>query len=831
MKDQINKHTDMASVDRNLDSKPSRSSIPLRLGLIASGLLVFETGASIWLQSESAWRFSTLAICTAAWLLGMTCYLAATVARVSSHVQWLILACLIGELWGSAYVDRMNYSPSTVSHTDNEMIGEYSAQALGHGYNPYMWNFSDATRAYRDQGLRITTFLDGSPQNRVTYPALPTLLVFAFGRIGLGQARLIGLIFHTILLILIFVNTPVQLRVFLALPLFAIRDFVVNTLTGLQDVVWSTMLVGMVLAWNRPTLRAVLFGLACAYRQQAWLVAPFLLIYMWNELTPANSLIGSGPGPTLQMSHQGVRSVLRDQRLRAIGYFAAIGFGVFLLINLPFMLWDFRSWTLGVFEPTYAAFNVYSQGLGALSQYNLVQLPRQFYAGLQLSSLAIMLIIHWRHPRRVGQAFWVFPGIFFWLYYRGLTNYWLYWIPPFLVAIAHYRWHVSARTETDQRWRWTAAFAAAIVAANLVWGILLLRQPPAIRADLLYPISSSNKGYVSQLNLIVANSTDRVLRPRFSVQHDSLQPLPWDIESGPEQLLPGQSATYVIGKYSAWRDFAAGRGAQVVITDASNDYSLRAVIDVPGDPTFDSPDRIINPAFIFWSPPQNSPAGWAWYSSDRADGRPRLDQVDGRRALVFPVQDGTGLLSQTVTFPGPFAIWVRPVALRSDESRESYGLQFDDAQHRLRVLFGDREGSEQVNEDVAVWYVRAPLDQWSRQEVDLGGLYAHFGWELPAYSVRSQQGLEFAARQVTLRLIVSGLHASHVFGPIEQDPGFASPRSLVEEAIAHPDDYYVNMGDEYCRQRNVDLAREAYRHALAYNPGNPLAQLGVESCP
>jgi uncharacterized membrane protein len=39
----------------------------------------------------------------------------------------------------------------------------------------------------------------------------------------------------------------------------------------------------MVLVWQRPTLRAVLFGLACAYRQQPWLVAPFLLICIWNE--------------------------------------------------------------------------------------------------------------------------------------------------------------------------------------------------------------------------------------------------------------------------------------------------------------------------------------------------------------------------------------------------------------------------------------------------------------------------------------------------------------------------------------------------------------------
>jgi tetratricopeptide (TPR) repeat protein len=208
-----------------------------------------------------------------------------------------------------------------------------------------------------------------------------------------------------------------------------------------------------------------------------------------------------------------------------------------------------------------------------------------------------------------------------------------------------------------------------------------------------------------------------------------------------------------------------------------------------------------------------------------------LDSIDDRTALVFPDQNGISLLSQTVTFPDSFSIWVRPVALPSDEVDQVYGLQFDDAEHRLRVLFGDRQGIEQLEENTAVVYVRAPLDQWSKQTIDPAELYGRFGWELPPYSIRSRQGLEFAARQITIRLIVSGMHVSHAFGPIEQDPGFGSGRALVEEAIAHPDDYYVNMGDEYCRQRNIDLARGAYQRALDYNPDNALARARLGSCP
>jgi hypothetical protein len=57
------------------------------------------------------------------------------------------------------------------------------------------------------------------------------------------------------------------------------------------------------------------------------------------------------------------------------------------------------------------------------------------------------------------------------------------------------------------------------------------------------------------------------------------------------------------------------------------------------------------------------------------------------------------------------------------------------------------------------------------------------------------------------------------------------PRSLVDHALAHPDEYYLNLGSEYCRQRNVDLARQAFRIALAYNPDSLEIDRAMEACP
>jgi hypothetical protein len=194
-----------------------------------------------------------------------------------------------------------------------------------------------------------------------------------------------------------------------------------------------------------------------------------------------------------------------------------------------------------------------------------------------------------------------------------------------------------------------------------------------------------------------------------------------------------------------------------------------------------------------------------------------------------PPSDQPSRLSQTVTFPDSITFWVRP-AETSSAGQPAYGVEFQDGLYQLWVLFGEREGGELVSARSAIVHVRAPFDEWSRQTITPAELYAQFGWALPDYSVRSRQGIEFAARQVMISLLVSDSNTEQVFGPIEQDPDFAAPRALVAHALAHPDEYYVNLGNEYCRQRNTDLAREAFLQALIFNPDSIAANRGLVGC-
>ncbi len=535
----------------------------LRIGLVGTGISLFTVGVGLWESGWPAQQPLHLGLSYAAWLAGIILFILALVTDVDARASWCILIGLIGVQLGYAYLQQLNYSPLTTNHTDNEMIAEFAAQALKRGQNPYEWNFTDIFRVYRDTGVLATPFLDGATQNRVTHPILSTLLIWIFGLGGMGQARTVSLVFHLILLCLLFCSAPPNIRPIILLPLFILREFIFFTLGGVQDVVWSALLVGVVFAWQHPARRAVLFGLAASFRQQPWFVAPFLLVQMWNE-----------PGT-------------RPERYQRVIYFVTVSIGVFGLINLPFILWNPRAWLLGTFEPSYAQFNIYCQGLGAISQYGLAHLPRIFYTFLQFSALLIMLLIHWRHPQLVGQAFWIFPGIFFWLYYRALASYWIYWIPPLLLALTRHlnkdKFNPTELLAPRPGLPRTVAFSALVLGINLFLGIFFLLREPLVKINL---DTYYGEGLIDRFAVSVSNQSAKTIAPRFAVQSaPGIQALPWTIESGPEQLAPGTSGKYVISaKGFPHKTFVPWLGGQIVLTDAGGDYRMRAVLPINGTP-------------------------------------------------------------------------------------------------------------------------------------------------------------------------------------------------------------------------------------------------------
>ncbi len=789
--------------------------ILLRIGLISTALLVLNVASDVWNQGF-AFRYPVmLGLSLALCVIGFVCFGLALIRPVPRRAAWGVLMGFIIMLLAYGYLSIVNYNPLYSPHTDNEMIAKFAAEALERGENPYAWNFSDMLRVYRDPG-HFTPFIDGAPQNRLTYPVLPTLILWLFDQIGLGEVRFINTLAHLILLIVVFIKTPEWLRPVVLLPLVVFRDFVPYTLNGVQDIIWSLALIGVIYTWKRPTLRALLFGAACTFRQQPWFAAPFLVIYLWRE--------------------EGTRR----ERLSRILYFVGISVLFFVVVNLPFVIWNPEAWLRGAVEPSYAAFNFMSQSIGALTQYGIAPFPRLFYSGLQFSSLLILLILYWFYTRPIGQAFWIFPAVFFWLYYRGLANYWLYWLPVLLAAVVCRLdgcFSLPA-SPASHRYRHVVplGMVGVIVLGNVGLAGYYLHQDPLISLAYTPPVEVLFDGQVNRLTLTVSNNSSKLFTPRFAVQpQTSNQAWPWHIDSGPEHLQPGQIGQYVISaQETSFKAFHAAWDGQVVVSDAEGDYTLRAVLTIPKQTHYANPDQIANPDYRYW--PQDGSAPSEWVLDADPGSLPTLTLLShaNRSALQLQMESNPNAevppmvrLTQTVSFPDNFTVWVYPT---TDLRDEIYGLEVVDGVHQLWILFGPPTDRATQDGQPTIVSFPAPLNQWSKQVVDLAALYQSLGWTIPLPSMRYANGLRYTVPQVQLSWIVasqSRSSAAWVWGLIEQETGRYDSATLVSNALEHPDAYYVTLGDQQRSQRNYSLAEDFYQKALSINPASSAAYFGL----
>lgn len=784
---------------------PLQQSV-LRIGLACTGAVLYRLAWDLWVSGRVIEYPGNLVLSFAVWCAGSALLLMTLVRITRPEWAWFILPGLCTSILLNYFLNKLNYAPLTASFADNAMIGQYAVEALKRGENPYSWNFTDFLRVFQN-GISYTPVLDGSAQYRLTYPILPTLVLWLFDAIGLGQATFVSLVFNILLLCLMFVRAPAHLRPLVLVPMFILRPLTFYAFFGVQDVVWSVLIVAVIVFWDRHILSAILFGLAATFRQQPWFILPFLLIVILNS-----------PGP-------------RNTRIRRAVQFSLIAGGIFLALNLPFILWDPKAWVLGAFEPSYAPFNVFSEGLASVTSYGLLNLPRTFYTLLQISVLVGGMIVLARHVQAFGQAFWILPGLFFWVYYRGLANYWVYWIPPLIMATSLWlegRGGVIQTALIPRRWLLTAALLLAIAFADTGVMLFYLRQPSPIEADLRGPvIADDGSGSATDLTLTVTNRGYKAFAPRFAVQHDpNRQALPWPITSGPEFIDPGQTAEYVIsaGDFQV-SSFGPETGGQIIVSDAGGDYTYRAVVSVEPDPNAFNPDALQNSAFTYWSRRGEGPRLWTLQPAPGNQVTLTENAFAGRRALRLQVSAqpertvfAPNRLSQTTVFPDVLELWIYPQADEAHPETEIYGVSIADPSHELWVLFGDTndQGTFTGDGNRAWLSVRAARNAWSLQTIRVRDLYQQFGWPPPMLSLASRGGQTVMRRLVQVSLIAASrqrTNAGFVFGPIIQHN---NPDSVLSDAIEHPDEYYLLTGDLYRDQRNADLAIEAYRTALAY---------------
>ncbi|MFN8451243.1 MAG: hypothetical protein U0521_22350 [Anaerolineae bacterium] len=786
-----------------------RTFLYLQIGFLASGCLLLHSAITVAYDSQLTQKPENVGLLIGLTLLGFAFLGGGALFRPSSRLRWLVLTALIVETLVSASVwlqntgtnlDGFASQRSGVENIDSGIYNEIAAHLFLRGENPYTWDFSQSFNILRTSQAASTPVASGSISAQYAYPALTFLLPAPFVALGLPGNFAVTLLAHLGLLVLLFLRAPARFQPLVLLPVFVVDIFEKLSFAGNIDIVWAFFITAMILCWDRSIIRAVLFGLAISYKQNVWLIAPFLLVQLWYE----------GETPS-----EFIRRAVR---------FALIGGGAFGLLNAPFFLANPQAWLHGVFQPMFDNMVYVSDGgLSTLVTAGIATIPKSYFSVATVVILLLLLFLYWRHFSVLRDVVWIMPGIVMWFGYRNLQSYWIYWLFPVLAVLIM---QVARPLPTIPRrsWRLSAVITCAALVGLAAGAVVSTTD--AVRLELVSPVLNNSRGRMAELSIRVTNNGADVLTPRFFVQKSLGTPLPWRITSGSETLLPGESAVYSIESDRDDTSPMPFEAAALSVLDAGGNYALARTLALDADRSFLWPDAIPNPGFRFWTEDGLSPVYWPLSVAPPEAGSIRMTQVDGRDALALQVAPSDSASSVSVEtqiiFPQTeFGVWVYREPNQASGT-VLQGIEFTGQQHLL-IVFGEEDRRTSLPNGTLVIQRAIPSGVWSYQPIDLVALYEQAGWQLPPLERRVfQHQIDMDLRLITMRVYLTArgiAEPAQFYVASFTQPDLSNLSShLVEDSLNDPLDYYLRLAEFAQRYRNDNRALEAYQQALTYAP-------------
>jgi uncharacterized membrane protein len=292
------------------------------------------------------------------------------------------------------------------------------------GANPYTQNMTNALAMFNVQPSDLTPLTSGTYLATFQYPALNFLVFVPFVWLGLRDMRWVLVLFEIGTVLILYVKGPRKLRLLLLLPLFAGSDLMINyTAASVSDALWVLPLLFTAFYMDRPIVSGIFYGVACAFKQLPWVLAPFLLIYMMRT-----------------KEGQDLRA-----KIARTTKFALTSVALFLVFNLPFMIENMTAWLGNVLTPMTEDLVMLSQGASLLTQVGLLPVDKVFYTVMTGAVAVVLIVNYYVYFDKLKYVVWIFPGIVLWFSYRTLTSYIIYWMPLMLAALI--LWYKAERAE------------------------------------------------------------------------------------------------------------------------------------------------------------------------------------------------------------------------------------------------------------------------------------------------------------------------------------------------------------------------------------------------
>lgn len=238
---------------------------------------------------------------------------------------------------------------------------------------------------------------------RPSYPSLSIVLLVPWVALG-WDTNLLYVLCLLAAMALVVARAPAASRAFVLTGLFGAVSVTAFTVGGSADLLYALPLVAAWL-WRERRWSAVALGVSCAVKQLAW---PFAVFYLIQAIAAGGR-------------HEALRRAL-------------IAAGVFAAVNAPFVLWDARSWWLGIVTPVSEPMFPRGAGLVFLSTNGVLPLwSATAYLALEAVAALAVVAIAWRTRRtspELGVVLAMVPLYFAW---RSLFSY-FFLLPLFALA-------------------------------------------------------------------------------------------------------------------------------------------------------------------------------------------------------------------------------------------------------------------------------------------------------------------------------------------------------------------------------------------------------------
>ena len=451
--------------------------------------------------------------------------------------------------------------------TDELAYEQAAAGKLLHGVNPYNTDFTYSLAQFGVFG-HATMTLHGTSVTAIAYPALSFLVYEPFVLL-MGEGSYAGiltdLLVWSLAAALLWRLMSASLRpwvpILVALPIISTA-----IAGGVTDSLYMPFELIAVCCWDRfgdprETTMArwagpVALGLACCLKQPPWLIAPFLLA-----------------GVSIEAHRRG-----QDPWRVGLRY-VAIAFGVFLVPNLPFIVWGPGAWLSRILLPVTGALmpmgigpagmmRAFSIGGGNLSLFSLA-------SGLALIAAVAVFLRHYRYARLVIP---LLPLLALFVSTRSFTDYFGMCVPALAVNAASLRPSDSVVVGRRLGGALGKVALGAVAGALAAVGAALLSAAP-VRLG----VTASHEDTVTlTATVTVQNLSGRSVTPHFIAVKGPTFDQAMDVIDGPSQLPPHSTVSMTVSTPVTPLLPKSGDRFQVQVTTDSPDTVAFSSVSIVG---------------------------------------------------------------------------------------------------------------------------------------------------------------------------------------------------------------------------------------------------------